>query len=108
MATSPVRTCVGCRERDLRSNLIRLVLDCSASPALIVVDPDKRRPGRGAWLHYRQRCADRAVSRKVWARAFRHQGGVDVSALPGLDTTEQTNPSKAGGETDGHTMSALR
>ncbi|MDR1441274.1 MAG: YlxR family protein [Bifidobacteriaceae bacterium] len=103
-----MRTCVGCRERDLCSNLIRLVLDSSASPAQVVVDPDKRLPGRGAWLHPRQRCADRAVSRKVWGRAFRHLGGVDASSLRGLDGPDQTNPSKAGGKTDGHTMSALR
>lgn len=108
MASTPMRTCVGCRDCDLRSNLIRLVLDNSRSPALIVVDPDKCSPGRGAWLHPRRRCIDRAASRKVWARAFRHQGGVDAGALQGLDTNDRTNPSKAGGRTDGHTMSALR
>ncbi|MDR2567328.1 MAG: YlxR family protein [Bifidobacteriaceae bacterium] len=101
-----MRTCVGCRERDLGSNLIRLVLDASVSPALLVVDLRNGSPGRGAWLHPRRQCVDRAISRKVWVRAFRHQGGVDVGALHGLDRPDQINPT--GGETDGHTMSALK
>ncbi|MDR2373484.1 MAG: YlxR family protein [Bifidobacteriaceae bacterium] len=105
MASTPTRTCVGCREREPCSNLIRLVLDTSVTPALVAVDRRDGLPGRGAWLHSRRQCVDRAISRKVWARAFRHQGGVDVSALQGLVRPDQTKPA---GETDGHTMSALR
>ncbi|MDR3107308.1 MAG: YlxR family protein [Bifidobacteriaceae bacterium] len=106
MANSPIRTCVGCRERDLSSNLIRTVLEADATPAVVLVDNGNGSPGRGAWLHPRRQCVDRAISRKVWARAFRHPGGADASALQRLDRPDQTNPT--GGETDGHTMSALK
>ncbi|MDR1634238.1 MAG: YlxR family protein [Bifidobacteriaceae bacterium] len=105
MASNPMRTCVGCRGRDSGSNLIRLVLDASTSPALIVVDRRGGLPGRGAWLHPKRQCVDRAIGRKVWARAFRHSGGVDAGALQGLEEPDQIDP--AGGKTDGHTMSAL-
>ncbi|MDR2378330.1 MAG: YlxR family protein [Bifidobacteriaceae bacterium] len=106
MASNPVRTCVGCRERGPRTNLIRLVLDSAVTPAVIVVDRGNGLPGRGAWLHPRRQCVDQAISRRVWARAFRHQGGVDADALHGLVRPDRTEP--AGGKTNGHTMSALR
>ena len=104
MASKPLRTCVGCRERDLCSNLIRVVLNREAEPAVIVVDWKTGLPGRCAWLHPRPRCVDQAITRKVWGRAFRYRGSVDVGALRGLDPKLM----KPVERTDGHTMSALR
>jgi predicted RNA-binding protein YlxR (DUF448 family) len=86
MVSTPVRTCVGCRERDLRSNLVRVVLDRDTGPVAIVVDWRSDLPGRSAWLHPRHRCVDQATRRRVWARALRYSGSVDVSALRGLDS----------------------
>uniref|UniRef100_UPI000A6BD83C YlxR family protein n=1 Tax=Cellulosimicrobium cellulans TaxID=1710 RepID=UPI000A6BD83C len=51
--TGPVRTCVGCRERDLRSVLLRLVVDRSGTSTdepRLVVDAGRSLPGRGAWV----------------------------------------------------------
>lgn len=55
----PVRTCVGCRERDRRSVLTRLV----ARGGTLHVDGVKRQPGRGAWVHARSACLE-AFGRK--------------------------------------------
>jgi predicted RNA-binding protein YlxR (DUF448 family) len=37
----------------------------------LALDEARRRPGRGAWLHRRRCCAERAVARGGFQRAFR-------------------------------------
>jgi predicted RNA-binding protein YlxR (DUF448 family) len=49
------RTCLGCRKRDARTALVRLVADGDR----VVVDTGLCRPGRGAWVHRDPRCAKR-------------------------------------------------
>jgi len=80
----PVRTCVGCRARDLRSSLLRVVLvaDAAGSPVL-VPDEAARLPGRGAWLHPDPDCLALAQRRKAFGRALRHAGPLDTTALAG-------------------------
>lgn len=67
----PVRTCVGCRERVPRSDLVRLVQDRTAAASVVVVDPAARAPGRGCWVHLHSGCLDRAVQRRTISRALR-------------------------------------
>lgn len=50
---APVRTCLSCRKRDAQTALVRLVADGDR----VIVDADRRRPGRGAWVHRDPRCA---------------------------------------------------
>lgn len=78
----PVRTCVGCRRRDVQENLVRLALRTPESsegrPAggevpEVVPDPARRMPGRGAWLHPERECWESAVKRRAFNRAFRRQ-----------------------------------
>ncbi|WP_425954431.1 YlxR family protein [Xylanimonas sp. McL0601] len=80
----PVRTCVGCRERDLRSALLRLVLvpdaAAGASPR-VVVDERKALPGRGAWVHPSAACLDLAVRRRAVPRALRVTAPLDLAAV---------------------------
>ncbi|MDR2380603.1 MAG: YlxR family protein, partial [Bifidobacteriaceae bacterium] len=71
MRSEPVRTCVGCRGRDLRQNLVRLVLDRAATPPRVVVDRQGRLAGRGAWVHWQSECTRQAARRGNLARAFR-------------------------------------
>ncbi|PJI94406.1 hypothetical protein CLV34_0242 [Luteimicrobium subarcticum] len=73
----PVRTCIGCRERVPRSDLVRLVVRQDGAPAL-VVDAACRMPGRGAWLHPRVRCLELAERRHAFTRALRHSGPLDT------------------------------
>ncbi|KAB1657300.1 YlxR family protein [Pseudoclavibacter chungangensis] len=70
----PVRTCIGCRSRQERTGLVRVV----AVSGQIRFDRDGRLPGRGAWLHPSAACIGRAIERRAFGRAFRH-GRVDVA-----------------------------
>lgn len=68
----PERTCIGCRSRRERDNLIRLqVLDGEVVP----VEGPLR--GRGAYLCPERSCFDSALRRKAFARAFRGPAKVD-------------------------------
>ena len=73
----PVRTCVGCRERAVKSSLLRLVADGDD----IVPDPRARRPGRGAYLHPSLDCLDKARRRRAFPRALRVTGPLGSGPL---------------------------
>lgn len=77
----PERTCVGCRKKAARDQLVRLVRGGSPEDAVprIVVDERSSAPGRGAWVHPDARCLDHAVSRGGLSRSFR--GPVDAGGL---------------------------
>jgi len=66
--SAPVRTCVGCRSREAKSDLLRLVAGADGRPRF---DPGDRSPGRGAYVHARPECVRRAVRRGALARALR-------------------------------------
>jgi uncharacterized protein len=68
----PERTCIGCRGRDAKSKLIRLV----RKTASIAVDLNQSEPGRGAYLHRKPECLDQAVRRRALGRALR-AGAID-------------------------------
>lgn len=53
----PQRTCVGCREVLSKRSLIRIV----RTPDGVRVDPTGKLAGRGAYLHDRKVCWDRAL-----------------------------------------------
>jgi len=75
----PQRTCVGCRTRAARAELLRLVVvDGSVTP-----DPAGRSPGRGAHLHPDPGCLDLALRRRAFPRAFRVPGPLDITAVRG-------------------------
>ncbi len=63
----PQRTCIGCRETHAKWDLIRIV----RTPEGIFVDPSRKRPGRGAYLHARRSCWEQAFKRKVFGKALR-------------------------------------
>ena len=117
LGNQPQRTCIGCRKKDARSELLRLVAGAGGSSA-VVVDERRRMAGRGAWLH---------PSRKVPGT-----GGQTSSVRPRPSTAQpvqlmwnagslparkpwaprwpQQQPSnlKAGQKTDGNPMSTQR
>jgi predicted RNA-binding protein YlxR (DUF448 family) len=71
MRSAPVvRTCVGCREREAKSELLRIV----AAGDEVVPDPLGRLPGRGAYLHPSLGCFERAQLRRAIPRALRVPG----------------------------------
>ncbi|WP_433665426.1 YlxR family protein [Nocardia sp. CA-128927] len=82
----PIRTCIGCRKRELAADLLRIVAretDTGNGPNSITILPDPRRrlPGRGAWLHPVSACLTAAERRRAIGRALRVSGNLDISAL---------------------------
>ncbi|RST13056.1 DUF448 domain-containing protein [Streptomyces sp. WAC05374] len=73
----PERTCVGCRERAAKRDLLRIVVikgDCAP-------DPRGTLPGRGAYVHPALVCLDLAVRRRAFPRAFRVPGPLDTAGV---------------------------
>ncbi|MFI8994060.1 YlxR family protein [Streptomyces sp. NPDC053542] len=82
----PERTCVGCRERAAKGDLLRIVvIDGECTP-----DPRGTLPGRGAYVHPTLVCFDLAVRRRAFPRAFRGPGPLDTTAL--RQYVEQATP----------------
>ncbi len=79
--SGPLRTCIGCRGTDSRSALLRVVLGQGEHGLTVVPDPERRRPGRGAWLHPDVSCLDLAVRRKAFGRALRSSSGPDTTLV---------------------------
>ncbi|MCV7279508.1 YlxR family protein [Mycolicibacterium flavescens] len=80
----PVRTCVGCRKRELAVELLRVVAvgnGAGNTSSAVTVDSARKLPGRGAWLHPTPQCLDAAVRRRAFGRALRITGSPDVSAV---------------------------
>jgi len=77
---------VGCRQRDDQSRLLRVVAapesaGAGGPPVVLVPDPARRMPGRGASVHLATACFDLAERRRAFARALRIQGPVDTAAV---------------------------
>ncbi|MFE4973765.1 YlxR family protein [Kitasatospora sp. NPDC056651] len=73
----PERTCVGCRKRAAKHQLLRV----TAVEGECVPDPRGALPGRGAHVHPDSGCLDLAVRRRAFPRAFRLQGALDTERL---------------------------
>ncbi|MFE5139180.1 YlxR family protein [Streptomyces fagopyri] len=73
----PERTCVGCRERAAKTDLLRVV----AIEGECVPDHRGTLPGRGAYVHPALVCLDLAVRRRAFPRALRAPGMLDTAAL---------------------------
>lgn len=80
-ASIPMRTCVGCRSRAEKSELLRVVVDGSGSVSELVPDPGGRLPGRGAYLHPSPGCLDVALRRRALTRALRLRESLDTTEV---------------------------
>lgn len=73
----PVRTCIGCRSKAPRSELIRLVVAENA----LQLDETKSAAGRGAWIHPERACVEQADRRRAWQRALRVKIPLDATSI---------------------------
>jgi len=71
----PLRMCVGCRTRNDKRNLIRVVRTPEQE---VVVDPTGKRAGRGAYICPRIECLRKAVKSRALERAL------NVAMTPGI------------------------
>ena len=73
---------MGCRERAARNELLRVVAGVDEEGRVVLLpDPRRAAPGRGAHLHPTVACFDLAVRRKVFGRALRVRSALDVTAV---------------------------
>jgi len=86
----PARTCIGCRRRDARGLLLRVV----ERDGIVVPDPGAILPGRGAWVHRDQDCVTAAVRRRAFVRALRSPGELDVTAIATIGQAERLAPAE--------------
>ncbi|MBA0051868.1 YlxR family protein [Streptomyces sp. AJS327] len=82
----PERTCVGCRGRSGKRDLLRVVL----VEGRCVPDQRGTLPGRGAYVHPVTTCLELALRRRGFNRAFRVPGPFDTVELHALVTQSST------------------
>ncbi|WP_370614686.1 YlxR family protein [Mumia sp. Pv 4-285] len=90
----PVRTCIGCRARVDRADLVRVVAVHGGTVTIVTPDLRGSAPGRGAHLHLDPMCLERATQRKAFARALRVEGPLDTEQVEALvrGSTRKTQP----------------
>jgi predicted RNA-binding protein YlxR (DUF448 family) len=71
----PIRSCIACRKRENYSELLRVVRIGNQ----VLPDEDRRKFGRGAWLH--RNCFDLAKERRSFQRAFRRDESLSLVSL---------------------------
>ncbi|WP_308249589.1 YlxR family protein [Nocardioides jiangsuensis] len=76
-----MRTCVGCRTRAPKQELLRVVAGGSDDGPAVVPDPRGTAPGRGAHLHPTLECFDLATRRRAFVRALRARTGLAGAPL---------------------------
>ena len=81
----PQRTCVGCRTVLPKRTLIRIVRTADG----VAVDPSGKANGRGAYLHDRRSCWEKAL-RGALAHALKTE--LNHSDLARLETFQQSLP----------------
>jgi predicted RNA-binding protein YlxR (DUF448 family) len=64
---APERSCIGCRRRSAKRELVRLVRGADG----VALDSTGSAPGRGAYVHRDAACAQHALSTGAVARALR-------------------------------------
>ncbi len=86
-----VRTCVGCRQRATKFELLRVVAGDRGAGLEVVPDPAGRAPGRGAHLHPTTECLELALRRRALPRALRTQGAGNGLVTKALQDFVQTH-----------------
>lgn len=96
----PVRTCIGCRQRSGKADLLRVV----GSGLRVEADPAAVRPGRGAYLHRKLECFELAERRRAFSRALRIAGSVDLADVRATLATIDSPAVLVKGAQDEHPM----
>ena len=68
MKNVPQRTCVACRTKKDKKELLRIV--CNKEKQ-INIDVDEKMPGRGAYICKSKECIEKAIKNKSFEREFK-------------------------------------
>lgn len=75
-----IRTCIATKQRHRDTELLRVVADPNR-PGVILPDPERRMPGRGAWLTPTVAALELAEQRRAFGRALRVSTKVDTGRV---------------------------
>jgi predicted RNA-binding protein YlxR (DUF448 family) len=89
----PLRMCIGCREALAKRSLVRVV----RGPEGIHIDPSGKAAGRGAYIHDRRRCWERALQGAL-SQALKAE--ITPSEREALESHKLRLPPDEGLETD--------
>ena len=73
----PLRSCIVCRERFPKRELIRIV---RSPEGTIDIDPGGKRPGRGAYLCKKRQCWETALQPRLLSQALKCQVTAEETA----------------------------
>ncbi len=100
-----MRTCVGCRKRELAVELLRVVaVPTGNGQYAVTVDAASSLPGRGAWLHPVQHCVQQAIRRRAFTKALRITGSPDTSAVVEYTSALDSPVNRTGSKEHEHTV----
>ena len=68
MKSQPERSCVICRKRAAKTDLLRVV--CT-NEGVMLVDSESKMQMRGAYIHLDKSCVARASAARIWRHVFR-------------------------------------
>jgi predicted RNA-binding protein YlxR (DUF448 family) len=88
MAREPERSCVGCRGRAPKAELLRV----AGTSVGARVDPAGTAPGRGAYIHRDPACVTAALRKGALARALRRGLAQEELARLRKDIEEASHP----------------
>ncbi len=88
--TGQPRTCIGCRLKGSRMEMVRVV----RRESTVVVDKCGTMQGRGAWVHPDLPCLERAVRSRAFERALK-AAPLDTGAVEELLVPSDGNPSES-------------
>ena len=84
----PMRQCTGCREMKPKGELIRVV---KSPEGEISLDPQGKKPGRGAYVCPNVDCLKRSVKSRALERAFGTRISQEVFLKLETETKEETH-----------------
>lgn len=76
-----MRTCIVCRNKDMRENLTRLVMHIHNNSANVILDINKCLEGRGAWVHRTKSCFSKVKTKCFLKKAFKTYIDINMEEL---------------------------
>lgn len=86
----PQRTCIACRQTGDKRSLVRV----ARTPEGVRVDPTGKAPGRGAYVHRRMSCWQRALAGEALRQALKLEAGLTEPEREALQQFAATMPAE--------------